>query len=306
MKTLVLGATGYIGSVVAERLTTEGHDVVALVRPDETGAVPYAAVTGDLTDPDSLEAAVTDDIDAVLHVATPTDAATDNAAVEALLAPLRGTGRALLYTSGVWVLGATSGPVADESTPRNPIPLVSHRPQLEDAVLAATQDGVRGVVVRPGVAHGRGAGIPSLLVGWAREHGVGTYVGGSHVRWPMVHVDDLADLFVAAVRRAEPGAVLHAVAERGVPAPALAAAAAVAAGAGGPVVGRSVEDMAPILGEPFAQALGLDQLVSSDRTRRALRWLPTRADAVTDLMAGSYVETDRVSASPRRLDNVAG
>ena len=292
MRALVLGATGYIGSVVAERLQAAGHDVVAMVRPDGDGveaAPDVPVVAGDLTDPESLTAAVTDDIDAVVHVATPTgDEATDLAAISALLAPLRSTGRALIYTSGVWVLGATAGRVAEETTPANAIPLVAYRPRIEAAVLDAAGDGVRSVVLRPGIAHGRGAGIPSMLVGWAQEHGEGTYVGEPDVRWPMVHVDDLADLFVAALERARPGAVLHGVAEIGVPAAALAEAAAASAGVGGRVTGRSVQEMAATIGAPFAEALALDQVVSSERTREAVGWSPTRSDAVTDIRNGSY------------------
>ncbi|MFD0636234.1 NAD-dependent epimerase/dehydratase family protein [Catenulispora yoronensis] len=33
MRVLLIGASGYVGSAVAERLIAEGHEVVALARP---------------------------------------------------------------------------------------------------------------------------------------------------------------------------------------------------------------------------------------------------------------------------------
>ena len=213
-RVLVLGATGYIGQAVVQALSLHGHRVQALLRPGSraAGLLPAGVevLRGDLADSSSLSALVTPDVDVVLNLATPSgDLDADAAATEALLEPLRGTGRAFVYTSGVWVLGATHGRVADEASSTDPLDVVAYRPQVEQQVLAAAADGVRSVVVRPGVVHGRGGGIPEMLVSLAAKHGSGLIVGPAPVRWPMVHVDDLADLFVLAAERAEPGSVLH-------------------------------------------------------------------------------------------------
>ncbi|MDO9356303.1 MAG: NAD(P)H-binding protein, partial [Solirubrobacteraceae bacterium] len=50
----VLGATGQIGSLVAEELARRGVDARALVRRPSNTAVPLDAVRADLTDPSSL------------------------------------------------------------------------------------------------------------------------------------------------------------------------------------------------------------------------------------------------------------
>ncbi|MEX0170308.1 NAD-dependent epimerase/dehydratase family protein [Streptomyces sp. LMG1-1-1.1] len=290
MKVLVLGATGYIGSAVVSRLTREGHDVVPLVKNAASLHPDVPVRVGDLTDPASLRAAVTDDVDAVMHLATPTgDEAVDTAALDALLAPLRGTGRAFVYTSGVWVLGATGDAPATEDTGTDPIAIVGYRPRIEQRVLAAAGDDVRAVVVRPGIVYGRDGGIPALMTGWAREHGTGRYVGSVSTRWPMVHVDDLAELYALTLTKAQPGDLLHGVAWESVPAAAVAAAADIAAGGPGRAEPWPHAEAAEALGAPFAEALALDQVVSGRRAVEELGWQPSRPYVLTELAGGSRV-----------------
>lgn len=223
------------------------------------------------------------------NIATPTgDEAVDAAAVDALLERLRGTGRAFVYTSGVWVLGATGDRAADEESAANAIDIVGYRPRIEQRVLAAAADGVRSAVIRPGIAYGNGGGIPALMVAWAKEHGRGRYVGPASTRWPMVHVDDLAELYGLVLERGTAGGILHGIALEAVPAAALAAAADLAAGGIGRAEPWPVEQAAQTLGLPFAQALALDQTVSGARATAELGWRPSRPYVTTDLASGSY------------------
>lgn len=283
MKVLVIGGNGYIGKAVVRRLRTGGHSPVVMVREALGAPDGVESRVGDLREPESLRAVVTPDIEAVVHAATPTgDWDADRAALETMTAQL--TGRGLVYLSGVWVLGEASGGV-DESAPTQPIEIVHGRAGLEEVVLAARD--VRGVVVRPGIVHGDGGGIPSMMVQWAREAGRGRYVGEPTVRWPMVHVDDLADLVVLAVEHAGAGALLHGVAEPAVPVKELAVAADLAAGGAGRAETWAEADAATQLGAPFAAALALDQEVFPHAARE-LGWAPSRLDAVTDLREGSY------------------
>src|SRR5437588_9327499 len=113
MKIFVTGATGYIGTVVTERLRDFGHQVLGLARSDASakkletaGAQP---IRGDLSDPVSLARAARE-CDAAIHLAMEHSAHTpqlDRAATEAILEEYRLTGRPFLYTSGTWVLGDT-------------------------------------------------------------------------------------------------------------------------------------------------------------------------------------------------------
>lgn len=293
MKVLVIGGTGFIGSVVAERLAERGHGVVTLVRPGAPAeGLPAgdSVAVGDLADVSSLRAAA-QQADAIINLATPTgQLSVDAAATTALLQPLRRTGGPFIYTSGIWVLGATGPTPVGEDAATDPLPIVGYRPAIEEQVLAAATDGVRSVVIRPAIAHGRGAGIPALLVQTAREHGVGRYVGDADVTWPMVHVDDLADLFVTALERAPGGTLLHAVDESAVPVVDIARAAGAAAGVEGVASWPTTEARAA-LGRDFADALALSQACSGERARELLGWTPWRPKTITDISSGSYAGT---------------
>lgn len=283
MKVLVIGGTGYVGSAAVRRLRAAGHTPVVLVRNAANAPAGVESRVGDLRDPASLRAAITDDLDAVVHAATPTgDWQADEVALDTLVGAL--PGRALLYVSGVWVLGSTVEPV-DESTPARPIRIVEGRDSLETIVQSARD--VRGIVVRPGIVHGAGGGIPAMMVDWARTTGAGRFVGEPGVHWPMVHVDDLADLVVLTLESAEPGAVLHGIAESAVPVEELARAADIAVGGTGQAKAWPEVEAATELGAEFAEALALHQEVVATAARE-LGWTPIRPDAVTDLREGSY------------------
>src|SRR5687768_1943832 len=85
----------------------------------------------------------------------------DVAAVNAMIAGLRGTGKPFIYTSGTGVLGNTGEIIHDEDTPVVPSELpavkaLQQRLDTEKTVLGAA--GVSGVVLRPPNVCGRGDG----------------------------------------------------------------------------------------------------------------------------------------------------
>lgn len=279
MKAAVIGASGYIGAAVAERLTGADHEVVAVSR--RRNVAEYPTVPGDLTRPETLRAALAGvEPDVVVHAGNPSgDLDVDLTSTAALL----DHGAPVIYISGIWWMGAVGGTPFTEGPPDGDTP----RAQIERAVLAGGR--VRTVVIRPGVVYGRGGGIPAEMVGWARKYGVGRYVGDHAIRWPTVHVDDLADLVLRAIEKARSGAVLHGVGDEAVEVSSIAAAADLAAGGTGRAEAWPVASAAEVLGEQYARWLALDQAISSTRTRAELGWRPSRPTIVEDLTTGSYV-----------------
>src|SRR5215207_3035263 len=191
MKVFLTGATGYIGSAVAERLRAAGHELSALARSDVSAAklasAGITAVLGDFADPKSVGSAA-QAADAVISLATTYDPTIDGPAIDAILDALAGSNKPFIYTSGIWSHGDTGGKVVDETSPPNPAELVRWRQAVEDAVLQAARRRIRSIVIRPAIVYGRGGGIPAGFVESAQNAGAARYVGTGENRWPFVHV----------------------------------------------------------------------------------------------------------------------
>ncbi len=293
MEVFLTGATGYIGSAVAEALQKAGHKVTGLARTPEKAnqleARGIRACLGDLHKPEAIAAAARLS-EGVIHTANTNDASSpqvDLAVVRAILSVLEGSGKPFVYTSGVWVLGSTGDKLADELTPVNPTPLVAHRPAIEQEVLAYKGRGVRTVVIRPALVYGCGGSIPAMLTKSARETGATTYVGDGRNRWPFVEVEDLAQLYVLALQKAAPGSLYNAAHGPSYPVRDVAEAASMGAGAKGKTQAWPLEEARKAMGA-FADALVLDQQVSGDKAKKELGWSPRAASILDDLKTGSY------------------
>jgi nucleoside-diphosphate-sugar epimerase len=265
MKILIIGASGYIGSHVAAAFADAGHDVWAVRRPaSATPPARYRPVAGDLAEPDSLTAAAAG-YDRVIHAGAPLGDSTDRAGAQALL----GSGSPLLYTTGAAVLGAG---FQDEDSAADPHPVAVGRPVIEQRVLRAG-----GWVIRPGMVYGDGGGlVHGLLAAKAAERGAGVYIGPPGTRWPVVHVDDLAALYLAVATQAAPGTIWHGASET-VRLDVIAAALG-----GGRAESWPLAEAGAELG-PLADLFTRDQDVSAAKTRAALGWSPAHISIVAYL-----------------------
>ena len=289
MKVFVTGATGYIGRAVLDSLHRAGHSSVGLAREKERAAATpgpgRAWVIGNLRDARtySYEAS---DCDAILHLGADMSsfATVDRISVETLLssAAKGGGKKVFVYTSGVWVFGSTGDTAVDEDSPLNPTPLIAARVAHEELTLGASSDQLTTAVVRPGIVYGGHGGMVSGFFADAVSSGRPTVVGDGNNRWAGVHIDDLCDLYVRllesafspAVRKLAPRErVFHAVAPPSETVSSIARAASRAAGREDTVHFWPLEEAREKLGA-FADALALDQLVSSKRSEAILGWLP--------------------------------
>jgi nucleoside-diphosphate-sugar epimerase len=293
MEVFLTGATGYIGSAVAEALQKAGHKVTGLARTPEKAkqleARGIRGVLGDLLQPEGIAASARS-AEGVIHTANTNDANSpkaDAAVVGVILKALEGSGKPFVYTSGVWVLGSTGDKVADEQTPLNPTPLVKHRAAIEQEVLGAKGRGVRTIVIRPALVYGHGGSVPAMFTKSARETGAARYVGDGQNRWPFVDLNDLAQLYVIALEKAPPGSLYNAAHGPSHRVREVAEAASLGAGAKGKTQSWPVEEARKALG-PFADALVLDQQINSAKAKKELGWSPRAASVLDDLKTGSY------------------
>jgi len=266
-----------VGSAVLDALVRHGHHVDALVRNPEGVARVQArgaqAILGDLQDASTWRAAAAA-ADGTIHAAVDYSARqrqVDTAAIDNLTALPPRKGRFLVYTSGIWVLGTAPEPV-DETAPVNPVELVSWRPAHELRVLATAAQGVRALVVRPGIVYGGSRGIVGDLLKDAANSLV-RIVGGGDNHWPLIYDRDLGELYARLVSTADAGGVYHATDGGAETVNEIVAALAEHAPTQPSVRHVPLAEARKKMG-PYADALALDQIVRSPRAR-ALGWAPT-------------------------------
>jgi nucleoside-diphosphate-sugar epimerase len=283
MQIFLTGATGYIGSSVLETFLRASHDVTALVRdPEKAKTIASRGVhpvIGDLGTPASYADAA-ERADVIVHTAIDAPARAqkiDRQAIDAFLATVTnraasGSPAAFIYTSGVWVLGDTASPVAEDA-PLKPTPFVAWRPEHERLVLEGGRTGApRTAVVRPGIVYGGTRGIIADLLKDA-ANGLVRVIGEGKNHWPCVYARDLADLYLRVAINPEASGVFHATDEADESVGEIVDSIARHARVRPDVRHVPLKEARAKMG-PYADALALDQRVRSPRAR-ALGWSPT-------------------------------
>jgi dihydroflavonol-4-reductase len=168
MRAFVTGATGFVGSHVAEQLAAEGAQLRLLVRPTSrlenvAGLANAERVIGDLRDAESLRSRM-EGCDALFHVAAdyrlwtkhPEEMYQANVVgTEALLRAAHEAGvRRVVYCSSVATMGFKSdGTVVNEDTPVSEADMIGHykrsKWQAEQVAIAAARRGQEVVIVNP-------------------------------------------------------------------------------------------------------------------------------------------------------------
>lgn len=281
MRVFVTGATGYVGSAVVDALQRASHDVVALVRHQEKARRlaerGIDSAVGTLGNPNMWRQQAST-CEAFVHAAFEPSAKgveIERIALDTLIELAKAAGErgpaSLIYTSSIWVLGATGEPVT-EAAPLHPPELVAWRPAHEQIVLDAATPLLRAAVIRPGIVYGGSRGIVSDLLASA-ENGLMRIVGSGDNHWPLVYDRDLADLFVRVLMSEEGRGVFHGTDEADEQVRTIAEA--IAAHRPHPPDTRFVPiaEARAKMG-PYADALALDQRVRSPRAH-ALGWTPS-------------------------------
>jgi nucleoside-diphosphate-sugar epimerase len=217
MRVFLTGASGFIGGAVASALIAQGHTVRGLVRSktkaEAVAAHGVEAVIGSLDDAALLQAEA-QTADAVVNAAS----SDHRGAVEALIAALAGSGKALLHSSGSSIvadlaMGEPSDRIFDEASPLEPVAEKAARVAIDRLVLDAPD--IRSVVLCNTMIYGNALGAPAesvqipALVRQARASGIARYIGRGRNRWSNVHIADVAALYALALAKAPAGTFMY-------------------------------------------------------------------------------------------------
>lgn len=304
LKSLVIGATGYIGNVVAERLLAKGHTVLAGTRSEvgagklrKQGLEPLFA---DIEQPESIAQKLAD-IDLVVYVAYAynneknaiQELQSGTSHLTPILQAMSNSGKTFILTSGTGVVGDSIDIVYSEDTPlpETTSPITLMRRNLESEVSAAARLGVRTIVLRPPTVYGRGGSfvVPRYLMDYALKHRESVYVEGTeNNKRSAVHVDDLADLFLLAFEKAEPGELFNTAAETGVRTIDIAESISRAVGMNGRTRAVPLEEARDIFGH-WGVWWAQNNQCTGEKARNVLGWNPHRPSLLEEIEAGSYV-----------------
>ena len=290
MRIFVLGGTGSIGIPLVRCLVRRGHHVLGLARSaasaDRLRDVGVEPVEGDITSPEAWIDAL-DRVDSVIHAADTFDddmAEIDRNLTSAMIAKLasRPEPAGLLCTGGCWLFGDTGGDVIDETAPFDTIDAFDWMIETIPAVLNA--ENVNGMILHPAMVYDGVGGVFDQFSDAARSGGPVPVTGSAETYWPLVHAEDLAELYALMVEQPRRGVQYHGSAIDGVRVGDIAAT--IARRFGVPEDPRIVpveEDIAAL--GAWAEGRALSQRISGGRAMRELGWAPKHIDVFADIAA---------------------
>lgn len=281
MKIFITGANGYIGFAVASKFAARGHQVMGLVRSAEKAKKVASAeiipVIGTMNDPNSYTKAA-QSCELFIHCAADMshdfhalDRKTTNHLLQ--IAKESDLKHAFIYTSGVWLYGNTQNNVVTERSVLNPPRLVLPRQETETLVLNANSTQCATISIRPGCVYGGRGGLTAAWFDSAIKNGQAQIIGNGHFSWAMIHIEDLAELYVRAGESYLSGEIFNATDRSRFTVLECAQAANRAANKEAKVQMLSIEDAAKTIGD-FAECLALDQHVDSSKATQLLNWQP--------------------------------
>jgi nucleoside-diphosphate-sugar epimerase len=298
LNVFMTGASGYIGGAVADALLRAGHAVRGLARSEEAAGKLRAhgiePVRGELSSHGVVRNAARS-ADAVINCAN----ADDPFVVAAIVEGLAGSGKAFLHTSGTSVVGdkaagAFSPRIYHEDTPFEPLPEKIQRHAVQRAVLAASAQDIRSVVLCPCLIYGQGRGanpdsiqVPTLIRQAVRS-GVPRYIGAGENVWSTVHIEDVVSVFLLALEGARAGSFFY-VENGEASLKSIVESVGRLLGSRHPPAGWSIDEAVAAWGPQAAWfSLGGNSRVSADKARKLLGWKPAGAGLFHEIEQGWY------------------
>ena len=282
-------------------LTAAGHEVVGLVRPEKQSledalkAKGITPVFGSLDD-NALLTDMANETDAVINAAN----VDHRGSTETFLSALNGTNKPYIQTSGSGITadmagGEPTAAIYEDDDVVIPLPARAARIAINNYVLAAAANGIRTAVIAPPMIYGQGTGmnpnsiqVPAMIK-VAKKSGVAKYVGRGENRWSNVHVEDLADLYVAVLERGKAGAFYYAEnGENSLREVAMTISRML--GYGNHAESLTVPQAIMEYGELMTNlSFGSNSRVRARRAHEELGWFGKRASLLDDIEYGSYL-----------------
>ncbi len=224
MKSLVTGATGFVGSAVVRVLLNAGREVRVIVRPtsrrENLGDLDVEVCEGDLTDPTSLRAAL-NGCDQLFHVAAdyrlwardPQEIYRSNVdGTINIMDAARDAGiQKIVYTSSVATLGLTSDrSAADEDTPTSIEQMIGAYKRSkylaeQEVIKRSRECGLPVVIVNPSAPIGPRDRKPTPTGRLILDAAAGRMPAYVDTGLNVVHVDDVAAGHLLAAERGRIG-----------------------------------------------------------------------------------------------------
>lgn len=299
MRTLLVGAAGYLGSSIARTWRRHGAGIHGLARSQEKAAQLEAEgvvpIRGDVADLGQVKALLAPFDVVIIAASLALDA--EYELVSALIDGCQGADRHLLFTSGTGVLGIESKDgrwsdhvfAEDDPFPFPSLPTRTARLNTEELVRARADEHLHTTVIRPPLLYGHGGStqIPMIFES-ARTTGSASYIGYGLNLYSNAHVDDVAEVFWLAAARGTPGALYHATSgEANFRSIAEAVASVVGCEALSIDFDRACEIWHP---RSVEAGLAVNSRSVARRTKDELGWEPRHLDVIEDIRAGSYAD----------------
>ena len=219
-KVLVTGSTGFIGSRMVEALVRQGVSVRVLLRPESLSSVRSSAsgaveeFRGGYDDAEALGRAVTG-VGKIIHLAGVTRAVDEEGYIAGNVRPVENLLRAVtrcnpqlerfLLVSSLAAAGPASSPSPGvrESDPPEPVSMYGRSKLLGEAAAKRLAGGVPLTIVRPPAVYGPGDRDILEVFRMMQKSFLVSAGDSRKQRFSMVHVDDLVEGMLLALRSVE-------------------------------------------------------------------------------------------------------
>ncbi len=280
MDVFVTGGTGLIGAAVVKELLSKGARVIALARSeaasDKLRAFGASAFPGDLKHAESWVGRAAS-CDAVIHAGATFAADMGRIDRLSMLALKQATKHRkqplkLIYTGGIWLFPSVQGTQAiTEKTPFAPVPAFRFMAETIRTLSHGTD--LNLVVIHPALVCSRLSGPIAEMTEALKAGRPFTTRAASETLWPLVEANDLAALYVLALRQARFRMTLMASSISGISVRHLAAH--ISARHGLPLEIETVQaDKAVPPETDWSAGYALSQKIDVTQTTRATGWQP--------------------------------